>query len=571
MHDQPEHELEPLEATLVQGRLFPPPWLLILSVLAVLGILVLNLSGSLEDIFPVVEQAIKNAISALVLVLLSITWLVWFTYFSAYHLAYRISVVLLLVSGFAIFLGLFEVIQMTGGLLPSGFRYRFARRHDESLEKLPARNAAVIKTGIELSYELAEGEVDQNSHQFFGPQRDGNIPVTLETDWSKDTNLPEEIWRQPIGAGWSGFAAAGGYLVTMEQRDNAEYTSCYELATGKIVWSHAEMDVRHVSPMGGIGPRCTPTIDPATGNVYAVGATGILLALKGSDGELLWRKEILKEVGSDLATEYDTVTWGRAASPLIYQNLVIVPGGGKVDPKSKQGKFVSLIAFDKLTGDEIWRGGTSQISYSSPMVAKLHDREMILIVNESSVAGHDPATGTQLWEHQREGSSNTGANVSQPVLLPENQLLLTKGYGLGAELIQLNKTQEGYQVASIWKNNRSLRTKFTSVLAKGEYVYGLNDGIMECVNLRSGKRAWIGGRYGHGQVLLAGDALLVLSEQGRAILVAADPEGHREFGSKSLIESVTWNIPTIHQYDNNWYLVVRNAQEAACFRLKTSP
>ena len=220
--------------------------------------------------------------------------------------------------------------------------------------------------------------------QFLGPHRDLYLPdIQLDHDWK--ASPPQEVWRHPIGAGWSGFSVVNGYAVTMEQRGPDELVTCYAVESGQALWSHGET-TRHETLAGGIGPRCTPTIDE--GLVYALGATGILRCLDGANGNLLWRDDILQRGGVPVDQESKAISWGRAASPLIVDDLVVVPLGGPAG-----GECFSLIAYDKTTGEIRWKGGDEQASYASPALGTLCGMRQIVIVNEKTVSGHRPEDG----------------------------------------------------------------------------------------------------------------------------------------------------------------------------------
>jgi outer membrane protein assembly factor BamB len=400
--------------------------------------------------------------------------LIWFLRYSGYSEGVRYAVGWATLTIVLILAALLRIEHVSGDLIPT-FAWRWQSKADRMIEPPTA----------------TEGEVDLTSTtehdfpQFLGPNRDGLLPgKVLDTDWQ--TNPPRLVWRTEVGAAWSGFSAVNGYAVTMEQRGDDELVTCYEIATGQLRWFHA-VATRHQTIMGGVGPRCTPTI--FEGKVYALGATGVLCCLDGDTGRVVWRDDILQRSGLTPQQDLNGIAWGRSASPLIVDRLVVVPWGGPA-----QGKKVSLAAYDKDTGEVVWTAGEYQASYSSPTLATLGGVRQILSVNQDFVTSHDPATGTILWEAAWPGNSSSNASVSQPVPLPGDRVLLSKGYGIGAKLLQIGQADgSGWSVETIWASPRVLQTKFTNVVIRDQYAYALSDGIMQCVDLSDGRRAWRGG------------------------------------------------------------------------------
>ncbi len=491
------------------------------------------------------DHGLDNVLTFLLLLISALTAGVWFVFFSRYDRALRLRTGAAFVGLAVLFLAFFR-IESVGGEMAPKFVWRFAQAADRALEAPPAGAG-----GVDLS---STGAWD--FPQFLGPRRDVSVNnVTLSRDW--EGRPPEMVWRQPIGAGWSGFAVVNGYAVTQEQRGDLEMVTCYELDSGDMLWSYA-VENRYESILAGVGPRATPTIDE--GMVYALTSDGLLLALDGSDGTLVWQRDLPAEYGVTPEQELATVAYGRANSPLILDTLVVVPAGG-----SSGGRLVSLVAFDKKTGEKIWEGGNRQISYSSPSVATVAGVEQVLVVNEASVSGHYVESGEVLWEFPRPGVSNADPNNSQALTVPPNRVFLSKGYGLGAALLELKPQSDGTMaVEEVWANARVLRTKFSNVAIYEGHVYGLSDGILECVDLETGERVWKHGRYHHGQILRVHDLLLVLSEDGEVVLIEATPERRDNvLGQFQALSGKTWNNFALY----GPYLVVRNAEEAAVFRL----
>lgn len=391
-----------------------------------------------------------------------------------------------------------------------------------------------------------ERRTEDDFPQFLGPHRDGTLPDRRIAD---PRRAPELVWKQPIGAGWCAFAAVHGAAVTMEQRGPEELVTCYDILTGNLLWAHA-IEARHETLMGGVGPRATPTI--YQGRVLALGATGVLRCLDGATGTLLWQHDLPGEFGVPPGKDTDYVAWGRANSPLAYDDLVVVPAGG---PK---GRATSLVAYRITDGQLAWKAGDEQISYSSPVLVTLNGRRQLITVNESTVSGHDPVTGELLWKFSWPGSSVQDANTSQPHVFMDT-VLVSKGYGGGLARFRI----DGNRAEKIYHNRQVLRTKLTSFVILENYGFGLSDGILECVDLRDGQRQWKQGRYEHGQILLVGNHLLVLTENGELAIVEATPEEFRETMRVAALEGPTWNNLCLY----GSYLLIRNARQAACYKL----
>ncbi len=367
---------------------------------------------------------------------------------------------------------------------------------------------------------------------FLGADRRGVIPhIKLGRDWNAQP--PHELWRKPIGLGWSAFAIVGDFAFTQEQRGDEEVVACYELKTSIERWTHADK-VRFSEALGGDGPRATPTVH--VGRVYALGATGILNCLDAATGEPLWSRNILDDAG------VKNRDWGMAGSPLIVgRNVIVSPGGDK-------GR--SLWAYSIETGEPAWHGGDDLAAYTSPLLTTLAGHEQVLILNAKSLTAHDPADGRQLWRHP--WSAEQVIKCAQPVPLADfgdatgkDQVLISSGYTVGSQLVRVTQDENGgWDVQPLW-STRQLRAKFSNMLVHDGFVYGLDEGILVCLDLRDGRRRWKQGRYGHGQLLLVDDLLLIQAESGEVFLVEPTPQGPRELGRLAALTDKTWNHPAL--------------------------
>lgn len=376
--------------------------------------------------------------------------------------------------------------------------------------------------------------------EFLGPGRRNAITgVSLSRDWSKP---PRMLWRQPIGIGWSSFAVVGSSAITIEQRGNQELVVCYDVQTGKPQWAHSHENARFTDSQGGDGPRSTPTI--SGGRVYAMGATGILDGLDGATGNAIWSHNVLSDPDRNLS-------FGKSCSPLIVDDMVVVTGG----PGGP-----SLLAYRATDGSRLWSAGTESSAYASPILATLAGARQIITVNAASITAHDPADGHVLWRFNWPGSM---PKTIQPIALDGDRLLISAGYGLGTTMLKVASDGTTFSVSPLW-TSRHLKPKLSNNVVHGDFVYGLDDpGVLTCLNLSTGKRAWRDGSYGFGQLLLVDDLILVECESGQIALVEASSDALHELGRFTALQSRTWSCPALAGH----LLLVRSDHEAACYEL----
>ncbi len=379
--------------------------------------------------------------------------------------------------------------------------------------------------------------------RFMGAAGDGRVPDPgLLTDW--EAHPPREVWRQPVGLGWAGFAVAGRRAVTQEQRGEEEYVTCYDAATGTLLWAHKDV-ARFSEGMGGDGPRTTPTIDVESQTVLSLGATGILNCLDLQTGAKKWSRNVLTDAGTE------NLTWAKSAAPLLHGPHVIVSGGTGAP---------TLLALRRDTGEVAWTAGTDAASYSSPVLLTLAGVEQIVSVNQTTVTGHDPAKGTVLWTFSWPGNM---PKVSQPIPAGGDRVLVTASYGMKSHLLHITKDGSGtLQCTALWTSG-SPRTKFSSPAIFGDHIYAMDEGTLACVELATGERGWRKGRYGYGQHLIVGEHLLIQAEPGFVMLIRPDAGKLQELGRIDALSSKTWNPPTLA---GRW-LLVRNDREAVCYEL----
>lgn len=379
---------------------------------------------------------------------------------------------------------------------------------------------------------------------FRGPARDGEYRErAIRTNWTRDGLTP--VWREPVGAGYASMVVARGRIFTIEQRGAREVVAAYDLATGRELWTTG-WDAAFREMMGGDGPRATPTW--FDGRVYALGAQGEFRCLDEATGRTIWRTNILEDAGAT------NLQWGMAASPLVVDDTVVVLPGGT------SGQ--SVVAYDRQSGKRAWAALDDRAGYSSPMLVTLAGVRQIVVFTASRVAGLTPGRGEVLWSFP--WTTQFDVNASQPVIVGDNRVFISTGYGTGAAMIEIAPNGGALAARELWRTNR-MKNQFTTTVYHDGFLYGLDESILACLDAATGDLKWKGGRYGYGQVMLVSGHLVVLGEQGDLALVRATPEKHDEIVRFPVLEGKTWSHPAMA----DGYLLIRNINEMAAFNLRT--
>ena len=425
--------------------------------------------------------------------------------------------------------GIFMLLR-TGGITSSfdnDFHWRWSNTPEDRL----------LAEGEEPTAPIAPAVNTLDWTGFRGPQRDGIVRgVQIKTDWA--TSPPVEMWRRPVGPGWSSFSVQNGRFYTQEQRGSQEVVTCYDVATGKPVWKHGDA-ARFYESNGGAGPRGTPTLH--NGRVYALGATGILNVLEAATGKVIWSRNAVNDTGAKIPA------WGISASPLIVNDLVIVAASG------------TLAAYDLANGTPRWTGPTGGTSYSSPQLLTIGGVPQVVLLNADGAKGISPTDGSRLWEH-----AWPGVPIVQPNITADGDMLIAVSESSGTRRIGVAQGANGWTAQERW-TSEEMNPYFNDFVIHKGHAYGFNGNSLVCIDLANGARKWRGGGYGNGQLVLLADQdlLVVLSEQGELALVKAVNEQFTELGRRPAIKGKTWNHPVLA----GDVLLVRNSEEMAAFRL----
>ena len=389
--------------------------------------------------------------------------------------------------------------------------------------------------------------------QWGGPNRN----FTVETKELADT-WPEEgpprLWHRDLGDGNSTIVADGGVLYTMYRVDADEFTVALDAETGETVWEH-----RNPSPFTptmeehGPGPHSTPLI--VGPRLYTVGANAVLHCFDKKSGRVLWKHDLVEEFGAPLPD------YGYASSALAYENTIIIPvdrkrpeepGDASADgdePPGEQPQEVegqSLMAFDQVTGDVLWKAQDLQISYSSPILISLDGEAQLVVFTAEEVVGLDPDGGALLWRHPH--PTQYGGNLSTPVWDGKDLIFVSAAYGSGSRVIQL--TGQGSQTipTELW-HSRKMRVHHANAVIIGDHIYGSSGDFGAAffmgVHLRTGKIAWRERGLAKATCVYADGKLIILDEDGQLALATVTPDGLTVHARCTVAERTAWAAPTL--------------------------
>lgn len=332
------------------------------------------------------------------------------------------------------------------------------------------------------------------------------------------------LWEKSVGSGFAGPVVAGDRVIIFHREGSDMTTEAWDAKTGKPVWRTTYV-TDYVDSFGfDNGPRAVPAV--ADGRVFTHGPEGRVTALDLKTGKELWAYD------TAAALQSQPGFFGRAASPLVVDGKVIIAAGGMLESKP-----AGLIALEAGSGKLVWTGVDDEAGYASPVMADgailAWMRNQLWLVN--------PETGFALGSLPLRSGMDASVNAATPVPCGDGRWLVSAGYGVGAHLLKVRAFQEP-AFESVWEKQRTLDCHYSTPIFHEGHVYGFHGRqemgqTLRCVELATGKVCWESPQIPGGTLLLAGDRLLVVTEQGELWVVKATPAAFDQILNAQILRS----------------------------------
>lgn len=388
--------------------------------------------------------------------------------------------------------------------------------------------------------------------QIAGPGFDRKTTEMLPEKWS---GAPKRVWEYPSGGGFGTVVTGGGGAYLVIGAGGKETTVALDRKTGKELWRApmAQMDYANggdrgaTGNNGGDGPRVTPAY--ADGRVFVLDGKFVLRAFDASSGKVLWKHDLVADFGGR------EIHWSNAASPLVVGERVFVAGGGRGQ---------TFLAFEAASGKTLWKSGNDRQTYTTPILARIHDKDQILFMVERGVVAIDPVDGKELWDYPFPYRTATAAS---PVVW-QDIVNCSAGYGVGGGACKVTRRGDSWSVEEIWRSpgNRDTAAHWSTAVVVDGFLYGhyghgeYGRGAFKCIDIRTGKVQWEQPGFGPGQTILAGGKLLATSDAGRLVMIEPNKDRYQEIAAAKPIDGKVWASLALSEGQ----VFMRSTTKAAC-------
>lgn len=409
---------------------------------------------------------------------------------------------------------------------------------------------------------------------FLGPDQNAKSTEPLGLPWPAAG--PPVRWSVKLHDTYAAPTVAGGGVFVNDRVGDVVRLSRLDPNNGKVVWS-SEAPTDYVDQFDfGEGPRAAPVYDAgepgaegprALNRVYTLGADGRLRGQNAENGDVLW--EVMTNDRFGVVQNF----FGAASTPVIYGDLLLVnvggspPGDWDNHTKQVEPNGTGIVAFDKLSGDVVYRNLRDLASYASLTVRKLAGKERLIAFARSGLWVLDPATGKVLGEAPWRAERAYSVNAATPVVVGD-EIFVTESYERGGALFRWKEDAPNAKarLEPIWsdaerRRRQSMAAHWNTPIFHQGFLYGSHgeksgSAELRCVEWATGEVRWKHRGLRRSNALYADGHLVVLGEYGELVVVRATPEAYREVGRYALedrsggdpvpmLRHPAWNAPVL--------------------------
>jgi outer membrane protein assembly factor BamB len=416
------------------------------------------------------------------------------------------------------------------------------------IRDVPVRSVAKIIVTLLLLAQIAHAG---DWPQWLGPTHDCH--AATNSTLNRLLSEPKIIWRKSIGGGFSSPVISGRKLVYFDEDGTDEVAHQLDADTGKEIWK---------VPIGAVykdewsaGPRSTPIIDDD--RVYVQSCKGEFRCLDFPTGKVQWGFSFEKDFGvkflGSKAREGTAARRGNNGTGAVDGDAVIVPVGSTNN--------ATIVCFDKKTGKRLWQTGTDEAAYSSIQVADIAGVRQVILLDADALIGVDRKEGKLLWRLPLR--TDAKRHAATPVI--DHDTIIVNSHTFGLASIRVERGDSGIRAVRAWTNPQLKINLSTPVLVGGFlYSQGPTRNYI-CADAKTGALKWEAPRFGkeNSSTIAVGTNLLVLTDAGELVLIAANPTAYKELGREQVCGK-NWNFPAYA--DGKLY--VRDSRELLCLDLR---
>lgn len=385
--------------------------------------------------------------------------------------------------------------------------------------------------------------------QILGAHRNGKADGEQLAVWP-DAG-PPTVWRRKVGSGFAGVAVAAERAVVFHRLENRLIAEALDAATGKPLWKVTFETNHRASISPDDGPRCVPVIHDD--HVYLLGPGGELACVTLDAGKKVWSRQVYREFGAPDGY------FGAGSSPIVEGDKLLLNVGGRGG--------AGLVAFALTDGKTVWKATNEAASYSSPTAATIDGVRHVVFVTRQSVVSVDPQKGSVRFRFPF-GARGPTVNAANPLILGDH-LFVSASYGVGAQWAKIGPRR----ATAVWESDNVMSSQYTTCVEKDGVLYGIDGrqdlGVarLRAFDPTTGKIHWTKEGFGTGNLILAGDRLLIMKTDGELILADPSPEAYRPLAAAKLFETTVQALPAL----SNGLFFARDTRTLKCFQVGKTP